>query len=97
MGLKQIFEGWRNRILPPEELKDQIASISAERMSLCNKCPFHSKFHYTPLRMDDHCTSCGCTLSAKTACLSCACPINKWGAELTPEEEKIIDENETSI
>jgi hypothetical protein len=34
---------------------------------------------------------CECTLSAKTACLSCACPLNKWGEEMTPEQEEEME------
>jgi hypothetical protein len=45
-------------------------------------------YHKTPLRPDAHCTHCGCTLSAKTKCLSCSCPINMWEALMTLEEEQ---------
>ena len=41
-----------------------------------------------PRRFDKHCTHCGCVLSAKTSCLSCACPIEKWGAEMESREEE---------
>jgi len=40
------------------------------------------------VRPDAHCTNCGCTLSAKTKCLSCSCPLNKWEAVLTDDEEE---------
>lgn len=62
-------------------------------MEICNDCPFHSKHHNTPLRPDAHCTHCGCTLSAKTKCLSCACPIGKWEALLTEQQEEEIKQN----
>lgn len=77
--LSEIFEGWRNKIVPPEALKEIIEVVSKERTSICEECPNHSKFHHS-LRMDDHCTYCGCTLSAKTRCLSCKCPLDtpKW-------------------
>lgn len=83
----QIIEGWRNRLLPPEELKDFINSTGDKRMDICHKCPFHSKHHSTPLRFDDHCVECGCTLATKTKCLSCSCPKGYWSAEMTRKEE----------
>ena len=78
--LNQIYEGWRNKLVPPEELKDVIEQVSAERLALCESCLYHSKFHNS-IRLDDHCTQCGCTLSAKTKCLSCSCPLSTpaWG------------------
>jgi hypothetical protein len=97
MGLKQIFEGWRNHIHPPEYLKEKIEEVSSERMAICRECPFNSiNSGYSGIRKDEHCTKCGCTLAAKTKCLSCKCPIDNWGAEITPEEEKIIDD-ETQV
>ena len=84
----QIYEGWRNKLVPPTEMKALIHDVSQERLSICNTCPLHSKFHKTPLRLDNHCTDCGCNLEAKTACLSCSCPQNKWTAVMTnPDEE----------
>jgi len=84
--VKEIYEGWRNNIFPPEKIKEQINIVSTERLSICEGCEHHSKNHST-IRLDTHCISCGCTLSAKTKCLSCSCPINKWEAVLTNEEE----------
>ena len=40
------------------------------------------------MRPDVHCTNCGCTLSAKTACLSCNCPINLWGPVASSEQHE---------
>ena len=87
MQLKQLVEGWRNNILPPKEKEELINSISKERISICEKCEKHSKNHKTR-RPDAHCTECGCTLAAKTKCLSCSCPLNepKWVA--LPNKEK---------
>ena len=89
MNLSQIYEGWRNNLIPPAAIKDIIRDASEERMSICNECPHHSKNH-KGVRPDAHCTNCGCTLSAKTKCLSCSCPINKWTAVLTKEQEEDI-------
>jgi hypothetical protein len=93
MSLTQIYEGWKNKLLPEEKLKEQIDQVSEERMSICNECKFHSKHHKT-IRPDAHCTHCGCTLSAKTKCLSCACPTEKWKPVMTREQEEEIDEAE---
>jgi hypothetical protein len=69
-------------------MKALIHDVSQERLTICSTCPFHSKFHSTPLRPDNHCTDCGCNLEAKTACLSCSCPRGKWTEVMTnPEEE----------
>lgn len=96
MKLAQIYEGWRNNLIPPEALKEQIDEVHKERMLICSSCKFNSKFH-SSMRPDEHCTSCGCTLSAKTRCLSCGCPEEKWGHVLTREQEDKIkqgkDEN----
>jgi hypothetical protein len=64
-----------------------IKSVSVERLSICDGCPQHSK-HFKTIRPDAHCTNCGCTLSAKTKCLSCACPLNKWAAIVSQEDEE---------
>lgn len=84
--LQQVYEGWRNKLVPPEELKEIINSTVVERMAICEGCPNHSKNKPT-LRPDVHCLACGCTLSAKVACLTCECPINEWAAVLTNDDE----------
>jgi len=75
--IKEIYEGWTNHLFSDDEY---INRMSEARLHICDICPKHSKFHETPLRFDDHCTDCGCTLVAKTKCLSCECPIGKWKA-----------------
>jgi uncharacterized paraquat-inducible protein A len=92
MSLSQIYEGWRNNLVPPKELKGLIKKTSEERMKICENCHYHSdnRKDYSSIRLDKHCTNCGCTLSAKTKCLSCSCPINNWTAVLTQEQEEEI-------
>lgn len=98
MSIKQILEGWRNNTIPPKDLKELINNTAKERIKICLECQHHSKYHKT-LRPDAHCTHCGCTLAAKTKCLSCACPIDKWMAIATDEQDdqinNIIDGKET--
>lgn len=93
MKIGQIYEGWRNNLLPPKKLKAEIARVSKQRMEICRACPHNSlnKPNYVTLRVDEHCVECGCTLSAKTKCLSCSCPLEKWVAVITEEQEKEIN------
>jgi hypothetical protein len=72
--------------MPPKELKKVIKKTSKERLAICEACEYHSKNKKT-IRPDAHCTNCGCTLSAKTKCLSCSCPLEKWVALVTPDQE----------
>jgi hypothetical protein len=88
INFSQIYEGWRNKLVPPADMKDMIQQVSKERVTICNGCPFHSKNHKTPLRPDAHCTDCGCNLEAKSACLSCSCPQDKWNAVVNQDEEE---------
>jgi hypothetical protein len=93
----QVYEGWKNKLIPSSEMKELINKVSEERLALCNTCDHHSKFHDTSLRFDDHCTFCGCNLSAKVSCLSCECPIEgkekKWSAISSIEEEDNLKNN----
>lgn len=100
INIAQIIEGWRNKLIPPARIKELIEEVSKERIDICNFCTFHSanRMNYKTIRPDAHCTICGCTLSAKTKCLSCNCPLTppKWEAVVSKEEEEEID-NEESI
>lgn len=96
IDFKQLLEGWRNHLFPPSYLKEVIEKVSEERMNICEECEFHSKF-YPSYRPDAHCTDCGCTLSAKTKCLSCSCPLipPKWEAVISLKEEDELTDYET--
>ena len=91
INFSQIYEGWRNKLVPPADMKNTIQQVSQDRLEICANCPKHSKHHNVPLRFDDHCVQCGCNLDAKTACLSCGCPENKWlpVIENADEEQKL--------
>lgn len=86
MKLTQIYEGWKNHLLPEERTKAFIEHVSLERTSICEACDKHSSKHST-IRPDAHCVECGCTLSAKTKCLTCECPLKKWLATQIPIED----------
>jgi hypothetical protein len=85
MSLGQIYEGWKNHLLPEERKKAFIEHVSNSRMAICNECEHVSTKHKT-IRPDVHCIECGCTLSAKTKCLTCECPLKKWLPESMPDE-----------
>lgn len=89
INFSQIYEGWKNNLFPADDMKERIRQIGQERMAICNKCEWCSiNKPKKPRRFDKHCTHCGCVLSAKTKCLSCACPIEKWGAEIDSKEDE---------
>lgn len=72
-----------------------VEKVAQHRLDICSRCTFHSErrkqlLNYTTLRPDVHCVHCGCTLSAKTRCMSCTCPINLWTNVLTSEEEEMM-------
>ena len=92
LNFRQIFEGWRNHLVPPENLKEQILEVSKQRLAICRGCEWHSSRHNNPLRPDEHCADCGCPLRAKTKCLSCGCDKGMWDAVLTEDEEEELNE-----
>lgn len=93
--LKQIYEGWRNKMFPPKNLEEIISTTREKRLAICNSCPKHSKnFPNNNNRPDNHCTECGCTLAAKTSCLTCECPLLKWKAEMTQEQLTILKQKQ---
>jgi hypothetical protein len=96
MSLNQIFEGWKNHLSPSLYLEEQINTVASSRMDICKECPLSSMNAgpVNPLRFDDHCTACGCTLAPKTKCLSCSCPTGKWTSVVTPEEEQKMEDDE---
>jgi hypothetical protein len=81
--LQEIYDGWKNLIIPEEKLKPHIEKVAKARLNICNTCEFDSlKDESLKLRFDRHCTNCGCTLAAKTRSLTSSCPIDKWKAEV---------------
>lgn len=95
INLSEIYEGWRNKLVPPAYLKDVIDETVEKRMAICRGCEHYSenakKNGYSTIRRDVHCVHCGCMLSAKTACLSCECPVKKWTAALSYEQQQDIE------
>lgn len=100
---KEILEGWRNHLVPPQDLKNLIEHVSEERLSKCKNCPFNSTCG--EIKNTSYCKACGCPLKAKSKCLSCKCGIehhNKnnptkqlpllWEAITTDEEKQKIEQ-----
>lgn len=89
INFSQVYEGWKNNLFPAKDMKALIKEVGRDRMEICNDCSYHSKNHSTT-RPDDHCTECGCTLAAKTKCLSCECPLEvpKWLAVIDSLEKE---------
>ena len=88
LSLKGIIEGTFNSIF----VKQEIEEIAKERDQICRECPMNSDLQkklnkYKTFRPDFHCVVCGCDLHLKTRALSQECPLGKWGAHLTQEEE----------
>lgn len=86
MKLQEVYDGWKNLLIPEEELKPHIERVSAARMNICNTCEFNSYNVAKSIRFDRHCTHCGCTSAAKTRSLISACPIGKWGAAVIDKQ-----------
>lgn len=59
---------------------------------MCSLCENNSKFHKNFLRPDEYCILCGCTLTAKTKCLSCCCDVHKWEAVVTEQQEEEMND-----
>jgi predicted Zn-ribbon and HTH transcriptional regulator len=95
MNLSKIYEGWRNNLVPPAYLKEVIDTTVTDRMNICRECEHYSENAknrgYKTVRRDIHCTNCGCTLSAKSACLSCECPLQKWMAVLSYNDQQELE------
>ena len=77
--LQEIYDGWKNLLIPEEELKPHIEKVAASRLNICNTCEHDSSKHIT-YRFDRHCKLCGCTLATKTRSLTSECPLDKWSA-----------------
>jgi hypothetical protein len=94
MNFSQIYEGWRNDLFPPEELKQLIKQVSDDRKAICEVCPHMSVNAGKPTHLK-YCTLCSCPISKKSKCLSCTCPDTppRWEAVSTEEQELHIKEN----
>lgn len=84
----QILEGIRNNIFK----KEHIEEIAQERMTICNDCTSIGTNCVAP-GTEPCCGECGCSLKFKVRALSANCPLDKWKAILTEEEEDLLNSN----
>lgn len=79
-------------MIPQAQMKELIESVSENRMRICRGCDEFSENKkrkgLSVLRVDEHCTNCGCVLSAKTRCLTCSCPLKKWIAVVSDKNKE---------
>jgi hypothetical protein len=90
----QIIEGIKNSVFKKEDVEE----IAAQRISVCADCPLYTNddkgctLPGTTPCCDETKGGCGCSLSLKTRALSSDCPLGKWTAELTEEEEDQLNQ-----
>lgn len=90
----QILEGITNSIFKKEDVEE----IAQHRMQICNECDLLDvqgdgcMVPGTQPCCNEKKGGCGCSLSLKTRALSSDCPLGKWDAILTEEEEDKLNE-----
>jgi hypothetical protein len=82
----QIFEGIKNSVIRDETVEE----ISRLRYDICDECPEKGK-KCAVKGTQPCCADCGCSLGFKTRSLSSECPLGKWVAIATEEEEDKLD------
>jgi hypothetical protein len=83
---KGIVEGIKNSIIRDEFVED----IARMRHDICDNCDVKGK-KCAVKGTGPCCNECGCSLAFKTRSLSSSCPLGKWEALLTEEEEEALD------
>lgn len=83
---KEILEGITNSVIRDETVEE----ISRLRYSICDECE-HKGRKCAVKGTAPCCNECGCSLAFKTRSLSSECPIGKWDAIATEDEEDAID------
>jgi hypothetical protein len=83
--IKQILEGWGNRVKEHIGLLDEETRLMAEeRLHICNICEVRDGNACSPQRTilnevnGTMVHGCGCNISAKTLSPSSNCPASKW-------------------
>ena len=90
----QILQGISNSIFKKEDVEE----IAKQRYKICADCDLHilhgegCTIPGTHPCCNEKLGGCGCSLYLKTRALSSECPQGKWGAELTEEEEDLLNE-----
>jgi hypothetical protein len=90
----QILEGVTNSIFKREDVEE----IAKHRMDICLACNLYTEEDEgcmvagTGPCCNEKIGGCGCSLGFKTRSLSSDCPLDKWKAEVTQEEEDMINQ-----
>lgn len=90
----QILEGVTNSIFR----KEDVEQIAQQRMQICEKCELLDvqgdgcMVGGTAPCCNEKLGGCGCSLTFKTRSLSSECPKGYWLAEVTQEEEDVINQ-----
>lgn len=89
-NVKSILEGVKNNIFK----KEHVEAEAALRYAICKQCPLLDKEGHFCLMpgTEPCCGDCGCSLALKTRSLSSSCPVGKWSALMTEEEEEALNE-----
>jgi len=82
----KILEGIKNSIIR-DEFVEEVATL---RNKQCTDCPSKGTECALP-GTAPCCNECGCSLAFKTRSLSSSCPLGKWEALMTEEEEDALD------
>jgi len=87
-------EGITNSVFKREDVEE----IAEQRMAVCSTCQLITHDDKgcmvpgtTPC-CDERQGGCGCSLSLKIRALSSECPLGKWIAEITEEEEDQLNQ-----
>lgn len=89
----QILEGIANSIFK----KEDVEQIAHDRMQICYKCALLDMqgegcmVPGTQPCCNEKLGGCGCSLNFKTRSLSSECPKGYWKAEMSQEEEDLLN------
>lgn len=89
---KQIWEGLKNNIFKDEHVE----AVYEERMDICRRCEVldtTGEGCHVPTTApccNKNKGGCGCSLALKLRSLSTDCPLDKWKAVVTTQEEDMI-------
>lgn len=93
MNLKQIWkerhkimEGIKNTIIRDEFIED----VAKLRKEVCDDCDSKGT-ECAVVGTAPCCNECGCSLTFKTRALASDCPLGKWKAVCTEDEEDDLD------
>ena len=90
----QILEGITNSIFKKEDVEE----IAEQRKAICYTCQLYTEddggcmVAGTSPCCDQRQGGCGCSLKFKIRSLSSECPLGKWKAELSQEEEDQLNQ-----